>query len=123
MKRIMVVDDHKDILQLTKDILRTKNYEVEIVSTGEECLRKVEAFNPDMLLLDIMMPEMSGWEVLEELEKRGIPQKTKIVIFTVKRLWEDDMKRLTIDRMYHYISKPITAGELLEKTEQIFQEE
>jgi len=119
----MIVDDHEDILHLTKDILRTEDYEVEIASTGEECLRKVEAFNPDMLLLDIMMPEMSGWEVLEELEKRGIPQKTKIVIFTVKRLWEDDMKRLTIGRSYHYISKPITAGELLEKTEQIFQEE
>jgi len=104
MKRIMVVDDHEDILTLTKDILSTKNYEIETASTGEECLRNVERFDPNMILLDIMMPKMSGWEVLDELEKRGIPQKTKTVVFTVKSLWEEDMKRITADPMYHYIT-------------------
>ena len=81
MKRIMIVDDYEDILDLTKDILSVKDYEIETACGGEECLKKVEKFKPDMILLDIMMPKMSGWEVLDELEKRGIPQKTKTVIF------------------------------------------
>jgi len=122
MKRIMIVDDYEDILDLTKDILSVKDYEIETACGGEECLKKVEKFKPDMILLDIMMPKMSGWEVLDELEKRGIPQKTKTVIFTVKSLQEEDMKRITADPMYPYIGKPFTNQELLQDVETILQE-
>jgi len=118
----MIVDDHKEILELTENMLSIRNYEIETAVSGEECLRKVEKFDPDLILLDIMMPGMNGWKVLDELEKAGITKKTKIVIFTVKNLWEEDMKRIATDPRLHYIRKPVTMQELLTEIKTVFEE-
>jgi len=118
----MIVDDHEEILRLTNEILNTKNYEIGMALDGETCLRNVESFNPDMILLDLMMPEMSGFEVLDELEKKRIHETVKIVAFTVKNLWEEDMKRITANPLYHYIGKPFTNQELFDQIDSIFQE-
>jgi len=119
----MIVDDHKEILELTEDVLSACNYEIETASSGRECLRNVEKFDPDLILLDIMMPGMSGWEVLDELERAGITKTTKIAIFTVKHLWEDDVKRAVSEKKLFYIHKLVGFEELSQKIESIFREE
>ena len=123
MKRIMIVDDHEDIVQLTRDILSTRDYEVETAFSGDECLEKVGSFGPDMILLDLMMPGMDGFEVLDELEKMGVFRKTKMVIFTVKNLFEEDMQAIVADPILHYVHKPMIVRELLDEIESVFRKE
>jgi len=123
MKHILIVDDTEDIILLTCDILHIRHYEVRTASSGKECLEKVKASKPDMILLDIMMPGMNGFEVIDELEMTGLAEGIKIVIYSVKRPFEEDMRRLMRNPDYHYIGKPVGTQELLEKLETIFAEE
>ena len=121
VRRIMIVDDEKEIADLTKEILSHEPYEIETVYSGEECLKRMKEFDPDLILLDIMMPNMDGWEVFEELEKRDMLENTKIALFTVKNVSEEDRRRKEL--VLHYIHKPFYVRYLLEEIGKIFEEE
>jgi CheY-like chemotaxis protein len=75
--RVLVVDDESDIRQAVAEILADEGYQVAGASDGEEALAKVRAFHPQVVLLDLMMPGMSGWDFLRaqqgDPELRGIP--------------------------------------------------
>ena len=122
MKRIMIVDDNREIIQLVSGILGDHGYGVEAACCGEECLEKIGEFDPDMVLLDIMMPGMDGWEVLEELERADMALEGKIVLFSVKPLQEEDWRRKGYRQVARYIHKPVSTRELLEELEDIFRE-
>ena len=122
MKRIMIVDDNEEIIEMTKEVLCDENYEVETASGGEECLKKVEEFRPDLILLDIAMPGMDGWRVIEEMEKKGLTGRTKIAVFSLIPLIKEKAKGKGFGHIVHYIKKPFTVIELLEEIEEIFQE-
>ena len=83
-RKIMVVDDEPDILFTVGQMLEMSGYEVIKVSDGKECLEKLEETSPDLVLLDIMMPEISGWDVAAKIKENpkwnGIP----IVFLTAK---------------------------------------
>ena len=66
-KKIMVVDDEPDTVDLIKLVLETEGFEVITAFSGKECLDKVTLEEPDAILLDIMMPEMDGWEVFRKI--------------------------------------------------------
>ena len=123
MKRIMIVDDNEEIVEMTKELLCDENYEVETASGGEECLKKMEEFKPDLVLLDIAMPGMDGWMVIEEMQKRSSAGKTKIAVFSLIPLIKEKAKGKDISVPVHYIKKPFTVIELLEGIEEIFREE
>lgn len=122
MKRIMIVDDNEEIVELTKELLCDEKYEVETATDGEECLEKVEEFKPDLILLDIAMPGMDGWKVIEEMERRGVCEKTKIAVFSLLPLIKEKAKEKGFGQAVHYIPKPFTVIELLEEIEDIFRE-
>ena len=119
-KRILIVDDTEDIVQFTSEALQASGYAVEAAYGGEECLEKVEHFQPDLILLDIMMEDLDGFKVLERLEEMGVTSKAKIAFFTVKHAFEEDMKPFMDDPRYHYLRKPLSIGELLKGIEDIF---
>ena len=123
MKRILAVDDDRELAGLIRDALTFMGHEVEIAFSGEECLEKVEDFGPDMILLDIMMPNMDGWEVLEELRTRGICERSKIAMLTARPLSRNDISRRGFDELVHYIHKPISMKGLSQEIENIFVEE
>jgi len=123
MKRIMAVDDDKEIIQMIREALISQGYEVETALSGRECLEKVETFKPDMILLDIMMPAMDGWAVLEELVKMGITKTTHITMLTAKPLSEEDTKRSAFDHLVHYIRKPFHFPMLFQEIDRIVHEE
>ena len=87
-KRISVVDDNADIRNLISLILTTESYEVMVVDSGSALLEEIGNFNPDLLLLDIMMPRMSGFEVLKIV--RSLPDahlsSIPIVMITAKSM-------------------------------------
>jgi DNA-binding response OmpR family regulator len=119
-KTILVVDDETDVITLAEEILKKDGYKIHGASNGAEGIEKAVKLKPDLILLDINMPEMDGWEVLSALkmddETKGIP----VAIFTVR----DDAR----DKLYSfqqgaldYITKPFTYQGLLDRVRKIFQ--
>jgi CheY-like chemotaxis protein len=123
MERILVVDDDESVAQMIETALLSRGYSVETATDGRECLEKVKLFDPDLILLDVMMPEMNGWEVLEELEKQGLAENTRIAMLTVKTLSKKDIHRKGFHRLLHYIRKPVTMPKLFKEIIRILSEE
>jgi len=113
MARILVADDDSDIRQLVIYSLADEGHEVSTAKNGQEAIDHVVASPPDLLVLDIMMPEMDGYDVLRALEEQGKTGFTKILVLTAKGS-ERDWKLgydLGADR---YMTKPFDPEELLE---------
>jgi len=70
--RILIADDEADIVEMLQDLLVSEGYEVATAATGGEALAAVDAFRPDVLLLDLAMPGISGTEVMDTLHRRGV---------------------------------------------------
>lgn len=123
MKRIMVVDDDPGIVELVSRGLKRAEYEVETALGGKECLEKFDDFKPNLILLDIMMPDIDGWKVLNELVDNHDIHDTIIVMLTAKPLDEMDAKREQFEFLSHYIQKPFGMKELVEEIGKVFTEE
>lgn len=82
MARILVVEDDRDLNRAYCIILRHEGYEVETAFDGQEALDKLKGFEPDLILLDLLMPVMGGLEFLQHWNKPKRPANTKVLIFT-----------------------------------------
>lgn len=107
--RILVVDDEPEVRQLVADFLEAKGYQVSTAPGGAEALAAVAAEQPHLVLLDIMMPRMSGLEVLQRI--RQVDQSVGIIMLTAV---EDEViaKEAMRKEAYDYITKPIDFGYL-----------
>lgn len=74
-KSIMVVDDDESFLELAATFLESEGYEVVTATGGEECLKKLKDTDPDLILLDMMMPRMDGWDTFERIQAEDPDQK------------------------------------------------
>ena len=72
-KRILVVDDETDVQEFVSLVLQDHGFEVICAANGEDALGKIEAFHPDLVVLDLMMPVMDGWGVLDRLRELALP--------------------------------------------------
>ena len=109
---ILVVDDEPDTLGLIELTLRTAGYQVQTASGGMEALKKIREESFNLILLDIMMPDVSGYDVLERLSVEAIPFPP-VVVLTAKSRPEDreaGMKRGATG----FLVKPTTRGDLLD---------
>jgi len=79
-KRVLVVDDEPDIQDFVSMVLRGAAYAVDTASDGREALQKIESDPPDLVILDLMMPAMDGWAVLERLSREGKPAPPVVVL-------------------------------------------
>jgi CheY-like chemotaxis protein len=89
MKRIMVCDDEPHILEGLRYLLRGPEREIDVASSGKEALAHIEAQKPDLLITDIMMPEMSGLEVVSILRGQEVTKDLPIIILTAKGQAQD----------------------------------
>lgn len=113
MARILIADDDPDIRQLVIYTLADEGHEVSVAKDGKEALEHFVASAPDLMLLDIMMPEMDGYDVLRAIEEQDIRGSSRILVLTAKGS-ERDWKLgydLGADR---YTTKPFDPDELLE---------
>lgn len=108
----MVVDDSEDIVYLLKIVLEMDGYEVVGAATGEECLKRITIERPDLILLDIMMPGLDGWEVCREIKGSGEYPSVPVSMLSVRKDQEDVAKSLQYAGADAHLSKPVNLEEL-----------
>jgi CheY-like chemotaxis protein len=113
MKRtILVVDDNLDSVAIMRGILETRGFDVATATSGAEALAFLETTTPDLVLLDIMMPVMSGIEVLQRIKQDPALGALPVILVTAKTQDEDLLSGYQYGADY-YITKPFTAKQLI----------
>jgi CheY-like chemotaxis protein len=120
MKKIMVVDNEPDIVDLTRTVLELGGYEVVAAHSGEECLRLLEKEQVDLVLLDIMMPGMSGWDVFNRINKKSTD--IKVAFMSVLEISDKRKQVLIEEGLADYIMKPFDKDSLLDRVDKILEE-
>ena len=113
-KKILIADDEPSIVAAIEFLLRRNGYEVHVARNGEEALELVEAHNPDLVLLDVMMPRKSGYEVCARMREREEWRHIKIIMLSAKGRDAEVSKGLALGADV-YITKPFSTRELMAK--------
>ncbi len=119
-QRVLVVDDDREILELTRMILKDAGYEVLTRSSGETALVEARRWEPELILLDINMPGMDGWEVLRLLQVDDATRVIPVAMFSIRYDVREKVVGLQ-QGAYDYITKPFSYDELLERVGRIFE--
>lgn len=114
MKTILVVDDNEDSRDLVKKILKKHNYQVIEAVDGEEAIAKAITYRPALILMDISIPKIDGYEATRRLKERPDFKDTPIIAFTAHAMKGDQEKALEAG-CNGYISKPINVREFPEQ--------
>jgi DNA-binding response OmpR family regulator len=112
--RILIADDEPNIVTALEFLLRGRGYEVDIARNGLEALERIRDTRPDLVLLDVMMPERSGYDVCREIRSQPELAGTKVVMLSAKGS-QADMGRGLDAGADLYITKPFSNRELLER--------
>jgi len=110
-KKILIVDDNQDSRELTVKVLKNRGYQIIEASDGEEALEKALAEKPDLILMDISIPKINGYEVTRRLKSQADFKATPIIALTAHAMKGDKEKALEAG-CDGYISKPINVHEL-----------
>ncbi len=113
-KRVLIADDEPNIVMSLEFLMERNGYEVQIARNGEEALAAVGTFNPDLILLDVMMPLRSGFEVCQKIRENPTWQAIKIIMLTAKGREIEIAKGMALGANA-YITKPFSTKELLEQ--------
>jgi len=111
--KILVIDDEPEITDIVATFLKEVGYQVETENSGMAGVEKAKAFKPDLILLDIMMPFMDGYEVCEELKRVAQTKKTPVVFLTAKDAKSDEGRSFGSGGDM-FIKKPFSCERLLE---------
>jgi CheY-like chemotaxis protein len=112
-KSILIVDDDELVLMALNELLKPEGYEVHAVSSGAEALERLDQDGYDLLMLDIIMPEMDGFELCKKIRAKENYKETPIIFLTAKSREEDRAMGLEAGANL-FLSKPISPDKLLE---------
>jgi two-component system, OmpR family, alkaline phosphatase synthesis response regulator PhoP len=119
-KKILAVDDERHIVRLVQVNLERAGYEVVTAFDGKDALEKVEAERPDLVVLDVMMPYMDGFEVLQNLRKNPNTRELPVIMLTAKAQ-DADVFRGWQSGVDCYLTKPFNPMELISFVKRIFK--
>ena len=114
MTKIMIVDDEEKIRYIVRKMLEAEGYEVTEADGGKKCLEALKDEKPDLILMDVMMPEMDGWETAKAVKSDDANKDIIISMLTVKSEDEDKIKSLDDASADWHIAKPIKRDKLLQ---------
>ena len=115
-KTILVVDDNTDNVEILRAFLESRGFTVAEARDGRAALARMEDVRPDLVLLDVMMPGMDGWEVCRVIKQHPELGRTRVVMVTAKAGFEDKFEGLR-SGADDYVVKPVDFQELLEKVQ------
>lgn len=122
-KKILIADDSPTIVEITKAMLKEEGYEIVTAGNGTEALQKINEEKPDLVLLDVMMPDMDGYSALQAMRrdsKPGDDDYVRVIIITSKDKMRDLFELEGVDG---FLVKPFFRTELLDKINQVFGQE
>jgi DNA-binding response OmpR family regulator len=111
-KKILIADDEPSIVTAVEFLLRREGYEVEIARDGSEALERIEASRPDLVVLDVMMPQKSGYEVCRSIREREDWRDIKIIMLSAKGRDAEVTKGMTMGADV-YVTKPFSTRDLM----------
>jgi len=112
-KKLMVVDDDPDILITIRRIFEHEGYEVLTVDSGMDCLKELEQGFKGVILMDLMMPFMDGWETIKAIVDKGFAKNVKISIVTAKGTPDLEQMKGLESYICDYIAKPFNVRDLV----------
>ena len=110
-KKVLLVEDEKNVILGVRTCLDAVGYDVEIVEDGEEALNSVNREHPDLILLDLLLPKVDGFEVLKTLKVKEETSKIPVVVLTAKAEEEDRQRAMDLGAN-NYMTKPFKPQEL-----------
>ena len=116
--RVLVVDDESNITDLVATALRYEGFDVEVAATGTDALRAAETFRPDLMVLDIMLPDRDGFQVVQRLRADG--RHVPVVFLTARDSMEEKVKGLTVGGD-DYVTKPFSLEELIARVRAVLR--
>ena len=120
-KKVLIADDEPNIVTSLEFLMSRGGYEVQVARNGEEALAMVESFRPDLVLLDVMMPQRSGYEVCQKMRARDDWRHIKIVMLSAKGREAEVNKGLSLGADA-YVTKPFSNRELVAQVEALLGE-
>lgn len=121
-KKVVCIEDELEMIELVKLILGRNKFDVTGAVGGEEGLKKIAEIGPDLVLLDLMMPEMDGWEVYQKMKASEEMRNIPVIVVTAKAQSIDRVLGLHIARVNDYITKPFGPQELLDSVERVLNQ-
>lgn len=119
-KRILCIEDEAEMIELMRLVLEREGFEVIGAMGGEQGLRVVKKEKPDLILLDLMMPGMDGWEVYRQMRADRELADIPVVIVTAKAQSIDKVLGLQVAKVADYITKPFGPKDLLGSVQKVF---
>ncbi len=117
MKKILIVEDDSFLVDVYVTKLENRGYKTEAARTGEEGLALMKKQDFDLVILDITLPEMDGWQVLTEMRKNEKTKNTKVLIFSNSEIQDKDkIKELNVEK--YLVKVNYTSGEVISEIEQ-----
>jgi two-component system response regulator VicR len=118
-KRVVCIEDEPEMIDLVKLILSRRGYQVLGAMGGREGLEAIRREKPDLVLLDLMMPDMDGWEVFQKMKADETTKGIPVIVVTAKAQSIDKVLGLHIAKVDDYITKPFGPQELVDSVERV----
>jgi DNA-binding response OmpR family regulator len=120
MSKILIIDDNKDFLALIEAFLSSEGYNVKTLANPHKAEEYIEGFNPDLLIIDVFMPERSGFNIIEDFIAKGVYQDIPKIFLTGL---DDEVEKMTAKGIgvSEYITKPVIPSELSRVIESILE--
>jgi len=121
LKCILCIEDEPEMIDLIRLILGRRGFEVKGANGGIQGLEMIQKEKPDLVLLDLMMPDMDGWEVYQQIKASEKTKNIPVIVVTAKAQSIDKVLGLHIAKVDDYIAKPFNPQELLASVEKVIQ--
>ncbi|RJP54818.1 MAG: response regulator [Anaerolineaceae bacterium] len=122
VKKILCIEDEPEMIDLIRLILGRRGFEVHGAAGGLEGIKMIREMLPDLILLDLMMPDMDGWEVYQQMKADAATRDIPVIVVTAKAQNIDKVLGLHIAKVDDYIAKPFSPQELMDSVDKVFSQ-
>jgi two-component system, OmpR family, response regulator VicR len=123
VKNILCIEDEPEMIDLIRLILGRRGFKVSGAAGGREGLQAIREELPDLVLLDLMMPDMDGWEVYQQMKSDELTRHIPVIVVTARAQSIDKVLGIHIAKVDDYIAKPFSPQELLSSVEKVLSQD
>jgi DNA-binding response OmpR family regulator len=117
--KVVYIEDEPEMVDLVRMILQRKGIDIFAASGGKQGLTKIREILPDLILLDLMMPDMDGWEILRQIKEGESTCKIPVIVISAKDQIVDKALGLQVTNVDDYIVKPFSSQQLIDSIERL----